>query len=286
MRRIAMINPVGGVGKTAIAAGLGHALALAGERVAMIDLDPRGHLAAALGIFRAPARGIDQALLTSTPVEAAAMGVRDMLTLIPAGSRLAGVERLQGEGGSRAQALRVALDDHLQDQAFVLIDTTSSSALLVANALFAADEVLIPVTPDQASLNGAVKVLLSLKRFAPYFTSSFEAYILLNRVQPRGKLSRNMERKLRQHFPELLLKSRIPEVAAIVESRAIGRTIFEYRAASPGARAFTELANELRRLGGRRDKACADADANITSSAAADSGPRFHVEEQAERVCR
>lgn len=264
MRRIAMINPAGGAGKTAIAAGLGHALALAGERVAMIDLDPRGHLAAALGIFRAPARGIDQALLKSTPVEAAAMGARDMLTLIPAGSRLAGVERLQGEGKSRMQALRLALDDHLQDQTFVLIDTTSSSALLVANALFAVDEILIPVTHDQISLNGAVRALLSLKRVGPYLAAPIVAHILANRVQARCKLSRSMEQKLRLHFPELLLKSRIPEVAAIAESHAVGRTIFEYRPGSPGARAFKELANELRLLGGRGDKACADADANIS----------------------
>jgi len=268
MRRIAMINPVGGVGKTAIAASLGHALALSGERVTLIDLDPRGCLAAALGIFRAPARGVDRALLRDEAIEAVAMGARDLVTLIPAGSGLGGVERLPGEGRSRAQALRRALDGHLQGQAFVLIDTSSASALLVANALFAAEEILIPVSNDQASLNGAVKALLTLRRFEPYLARPVVAHILLNRFVSKCKLSRAIEQKLHRYFPELLLRTRIPEAAMIAECGAIGRTIFEYRPSSHAARAFTQLANELLSPAIRPNKACSGADANISIPAA------------------
>ncbi|MCU7860099.1 MAG: ParA family protein, partial [Candidatus Thiodiazotropha sp. (ex Lucinoma kastoroae)] len=57
MRRIALINQKGGVGKTTITTNLGHALALAGHRVTVIDLDPQGQLASSYGIFRAPTKG-------------------------------------------------------------------------------------------------------------------------------------------------------------------------------------------------------------------------------------
>ncbi|RDH84279.1 MAG: hypothetical protein DIZ77_04700 [endosymbiont of Seepiophila jonesi] len=148
MRRIAVINQKGGVGKTTITTNLGHALALLGHRVTVIDLDPQGQLAASFGIFRPPSKGIDQVLLEGLDIESVRVSARDLVTLIPAGNRLHKVEELHEGGATRARLLQTALQEKLQDQAFVLYDCPPSSGMLVANAVFAADEVLIPVSGE------------------------------------------------------------------------------------------------------------------------------------------
>jgi len=244
MQRIALINPYPGVGKTTIAASLGHAFALAGRRVTVIDLDPGGMLAAAYGIFRAPTKGVDRVLLNGTPLASIGIGARDLLTLIPAGAGLQQVGE-SGEGAAQLQVLKQATETQCTNQAFVIFDCPSTGGQLVANAIFAADMIMIPVTADPASLNGALKALLSLKRFEPYLKQKITTYLLSNRVVPRSVASKLMREKLAKHFPELLLKTQLPESVAIIESGSIGRTIFEYRATSPAAKAFRQLVDEL-----------------------------------------
>ncbi|MCG8098375.1 MAG: ParA family protein, partial [Candidatus Thiodiazotropha taylori] len=109
MRRIALINQKGGVGKTTLTTNLGHALALAGQRVTVIDLDPQGQLASSYGLFRAPSKGIDQVLLQQQGIMDVRQGIRDLLTLIPAGEKLQEIEYLQDGGATRARLLQQAL---------------------------------------------------------------------------------------------------------------------------------------------------------------------------------
>jgi chromosome partitioning protein len=244
MRRIAVINQTGGVGKTTIATSLGHALALAGKRVTMVDLDPRGQLAAAYGIFRAPTRGIDRVMLNGTALGSVKIAARDLLTLIPAGSGLQEMARLQ-EGAEAVHRLQRAVRDQLTDQAFVIFDAPSESGLLIANAIFAADEVLIPVTGELRSLNGAAKTLLLLKRFEPYLPQPLKASIVQNRYLPRDRTTQATQEKLEHHFKHLLLKTRIRDGAAIAGCSGIGRTVFEYKPTSHSAREMRGLADEL-----------------------------------------
>lgn len=248
MRRIAVINQTGGVGKTAIATSLGHALALTGQRVTMVDLDPRGKLAAAYGIFRAPSRGIDRVMLNGTALESVKMAVRDLLTLVPAGGGLPEMAQSR-EGAQAVHRLQQAISGKFADQAYVIIDAPSEGGLLIANAIFAADEILIPVTGELQSLNGAAKTLLLLKRFAPYLTRPPRAHIVQNRYLPRDRATKSTQEKLERHFGELLLKSRIHDGAAITECGGMGRTIFEYKPSSHSAREIRALAEELMLLG-------------------------------------
>ena len=245
MRRIALINQKGGVGKTTITTNLGHALALAGHRVTVIDLDPQGQLAASYGLFRAPKKGIDRVLLNELDLGSVRQGIRDMLTLIPAGERLQEIEYLQDGGATRARLLRQGLEAVQQDQDFILFDCPPSSGLLVANAIFAADEALIPVSGDHMSLNGLAKMLKTLKKFEPYLARPLTQWIVLNRFFPRRRLCKEVEEKLRKHFSEQLLNTPIREAAVIAECPGVGRTIFEYKPASQSAKEFKMLADEL-----------------------------------------
>ncbi len=245
MHRMAVINQCGKVGKTTIATCLGHALALGGHRVTLVDLDPDSRLAAGYGIFRAPSKGIDRVMMNGTDLRSVKIGARDMLTLIPAGITLAQLEKIGGDGASRVRRLRDAIAGQFQDQVFVIFDCPSSTGLLAMNALFAADELLIPVTGETETLNGALKTLLTLKRLEAYLPRPVTVKILLNRINPRHKVGREIREKLQRHFPEALLDSVIREGAAISESTGMGRTIFEYKPASHSAAEFKALASEL-----------------------------------------
>jgi chromosome partitioning protein len=245
MRRIAVINQCGGVGKTTIATSLGHALSMTGHRVALIDLDPKGRLSAGYGIFRAPSKGIDRVMLNGTDLNSVKIGARDLLTLIPAGITLQALERLEGEADWRMRRLSEAIEGGFEGQSFVLFDCPSDSGVLVLNAIFAADELLIPVTGEAESLNGALKALVALKRLQPYLSHPVSARIVRNRMASHDKGCREVEQRLQQHFPEVLLKSAIREGPAIAESTEVGRTIFEYKASSHSAREFKQLAKEL-----------------------------------------
>jgi chromosome partitioning protein len=245
MRRIALINQKGGVGKTTITTNLGHALALAGHRVTVIDLDPQGQLASNYGLFRAPQKGIDKVLLNELDLASVKQGIRDMLTLIPAGARLQEIEYLQDGGGTRAHLLRQGLESIPQDQDFILFDCPPSCGLLVMNAIFAADEALIPVGGDHMSLNGLAKMLKTLSKFVPYLKRPLIQWIVLNRFFPRRRLCKEVEEKLKKLFSEQLLPIPIRESAVIAECPGMGRTIFEYRPSSQSAKEFRELADEL-----------------------------------------
>jgi chromosome partitioning protein len=245
MRRIALINQKGGVGKTTIATNLGHALALAGHRVTVIDLDPQGQLASSYGIFRAPAKGIDQVMLQAEDPASVKQGIRDMLTLIPAGSHLQEIEYLHDGGATRAQLLKQALEGRLDDQSFILFDCPPSSGLLVANAIFAADEALIPVSGDHMSLNGLAKMLITIKKFESYLDRPLRKWIALNRYFPRRRLCKEVSQKLQTHFPDQLISTPIKEAAVIAECPGIGRTIFEYKPRSQSAKEFRALAKAL-----------------------------------------
>jgi chromosome partitioning protein len=249
MRRIAVINQCEGVGKTTIATSLGHALAMSGLRVTLVDLDPKGGLAAGYGLFRAPSKGIDRVMLNGTDLRSVKIGARDLLTLIPAGITLAEMERVLGSGSQHVRRLSNAIEGQFEDQAFVLFDCPPGSGLLSVNAIFAADELLIPVTDKAESLNGALKILVTLKRLQPYLPRTITARIVLNRITPRDKAGKAVRGKLKEHFLHALLETAIREGRAIAESTDMGRTIFEYKAASYSAREFRDLAEELLALG-------------------------------------
>jgi len=245
MRIIAVINQKGGVGKTTVTANLGHALQKAGSKVMLIDMDPQGQLTTSLGIFKMPSHGIDSVLLDQASLKAVEIHTRENLVLMPAGLRLIEIEQLNDGGISRAALLDGALQKENLDYDYVLIDCPPASGLLSANAIMAADEVLIPVSGDYLSLNGVAHLLGTLKKFESLRTKNLQQWIVMSRFHTRRRLSQEVRSKLLKHFPGKVLQTEIREAAALAECPAVGRTIFELRRTSHSAESFTQLAQDL-----------------------------------------
>ncbi len=248
MQSLAVINQKGGVGKTTTAVNLGHALARAGHRVMLVDLDPQGHLSPCLGLFRAPAQGADQVLLAEPGLGDHAVSTRELLQVVPAGNDLGEVERLRG-GVERGRLLQQAIDRRPPEVDYLLFDCPPSAGLLVMNALFAVDRVLVPVAGDFLSLTGLARLMGTLHKIEALRQRPLVRHVFLSRFVARRRLSREVREKIIEHFPSNLLESGISEAAVLAECAGAGRTIFEYRAKSRSAAEFSALATELLGLG-------------------------------------
>jgi chromosome partitioning protein len=246
---LAVINQKGGVGKTTISANLGHALALAGQRVLLVDMDPQGHLAPCLGLFKPPQSGVDALLLEGASLETLVHKGRDGLALLPSGAGLQQVEEIQEGGAARAKLLEAALQQAALDTGlnwdWIIFDCPPMFGILMANVLMVAGTALVPVNADQLSLNGLDRLLGTVRRFESIRGTTLDVWVVMSRFQPRRRLAQEVHKQLEQRLPGRVLATPIKDSSALTECPGLGRTIFEYRQHSSAAQGFADLAQEL-----------------------------------------
>lgn len=245
MRIVAIINQKGGVGKTTTTANLCHAIAESGAKVTAIDLDPQGHLAVSLGVTSQNVGGIDEAMLKKKKVQQLLIPVRDNLQLIASGSKLKDIEQLTNNSSPRGVLLKDALNGNLNDQDFIFIDCPPSSGLLVANALIAADEILIPMASDFLALQGLSHLMATIKRFEKALQRKYKTLLVMSRYSPNRRISSQVLNVLLTHFPEKILATVVRETALLAECPSFGKTILEYSPKSRSARDFRSLAHDF-----------------------------------------
>lgn len=245
-RIIAIMNQKGGVGKTTTTVNLGHALARAGQKVTLLDMDPQGQVSTGYGVDNNQG-GLDQVLLDETPLDEMIMSARDNVDIVAAGTRLGDVEHLTAGGSSRGHKLRLAIkNSSLKDCDFVLIDCPPSSGLLGINAIFAADELLIPVSGDYLSLQGLSRMMQILKRAeALSGQEATKLWLVTTRMQMRRRLTKEVRNKVLKYFPTRVFQTIIRENVALAECPSFGKTIFDYKLSSAGAEDYQSLAQDL-----------------------------------------
>ncbi len=245
LRVIAIINQKGGVGKTTTSANLAHAIAKTGKQVTLIDLDPQGHLGVSLGVVNPELAGINEVMLGYSKITESLISVRENLQMLVAGCRLQEIEQLSEGGVNRGHLLRKALDNQCQDQDFIFIDCPPSSGLLVANALFAADEILIPMASDFLALQGLSHMMGTIKRFETALQKKYKLFLVMSRYASTRRISKEVLKTILTHFPEQVLNTMIRETALLAECPSFGKTILEYRPRSRSARDFKALAQDF-----------------------------------------
>lgn len=245
-RIIAVINQKGGVGKTTTTTNLAHGLARKGYQVLAIDLDPQAQLTVSLGMHRRPdTPGLEKTLLEKEPLVKVTYPIRDNLKLVPAGYGLADIEHLREGGASRGNLLKDALVDVAPQYDYVLIDCPPSSGLLIVNAIFAAEEIVIPMTGDYLALQGMSHLMGTLRNFEAVLGHGIRRWIVLSKFQSRRRLSKEVRDKLIKHFPGKVLKTDITESVLLAESPSFGKTIYEYKPNSRSAAEYTALVDDL-----------------------------------------
>ena len=244
-RLVAIINQKGGIGKTTTTVNLCHALAESGKKVTVIDFDPQGHLAVSFGVISHEISGIDLALLKEKTIDEQVVPIRKNLQLIPAGSKLKDVEQMSNTGSPRGVLLRDALRGQLLNQDFIFIDCPPSSGLLVANALIATQEVLVPMAGDFLALQGLSHLMATIKRFEGALKRHYKLSVVISRYMSTRRISGQVLNVLLSHFPNQVLATVIRETALLAECPSFGQTILEYSPKSRSARDFRNLANDF-----------------------------------------
>jgi len=244
-RVIAVMNQKGGVGKTTTTVNLGHALALSGQRVAVLDMDPQGQAGVSLG-FDNRRPGMDAVLLEGAAIDEVKIAARDNLDLVVAGSGLGNFEQMKQGGVKRGHKLRQAVrESSLTEYDFVLIDCPPSSGLLGVNAMFSARELIIPVASDYLSLQGLSRMMQILKRAEELSGYRVETWLVTTRAQLRRRLTQQVRERILNYFPDRVLSTPIRENVALAECPSYGKTILDYRTKSVGAEDYLSLAADV-----------------------------------------
>jgi len=247
-RVLAVVNQKGGVGKTTTTVNLAAALAQAGRRVLLVDLDPQGNATMGSGVDkRTVARTVYHALLGLGELAGIRMRAeRGGYDLVPANRDLAGAEVELVELPARETRLKAALDRVADDYDYVLIDCPPSLSLLTVNALAAAQRVLIPMQCEYYALEGLSDLVGTIKRVRASLNPTLEiAGLLRTMYDPRNTLSQQVSRELESHFGDKVFRTLVPRNVRLAEAPSYGVPAVVWDASSKGAQAYVALAGEV-----------------------------------------
>jgi chromosome partitioning protein len=258
MRRIAIINQKGGVGKTTSAVNLAAALARSGCRTCVLDLDPQAHATTHFGVSPdGKGASMYDALVNNRPLAEVRQLVSDKLWLAGSDLNLAAAEvELAGVVG-REVILRDQLAPEEGQFDFVLMDCAPSLGVLTLNALAAATEVFIPLQPHFLALHGLGKLLETTALVARRITPGLKVTgVIICLYDAATRLSQEVIKDL-QAFLDKGRNSTVPWAGAqifttrvrrnvkLAECPSFGQSIFDYAPSCHGADDYAALAREV-----------------------------------------
>ncbi len=238
----------GGIGKTTLTVNLGAALADAGQRMLLIDLDKQGHTGLHLGHAREHvARDTSLvAVVEKQPIaELAQPTAFPNLDLLPMHPDMVSLEPQLGN--LRLYWLHRALQQIPADRYdIVLLDTPPTGNLLTA-ALIGASRLLVPIIPEPLALEGLGDILATVQDVRETLDAGPERiYLIINRWRAQTKLARSIHETLGElELPATIMKTRIGIDISLPEASGAQQPVSYYRPHSRAAREFKALAQEL-----------------------------------------
>ncbi|MGE3345763.1 MAG: ParA family protein [Vicinamibacterales bacterium] len=250
-RVIAVANQKGGVAKTTTAINLPASLALADQRVLLIDMDPQANLTSGVGLKdqAADAGTVYDALTASEPVTAKDFVLPtavDNLFLVPADRHLTGAEIELVNLPDRDKRLKRFIDQLRGEFDFVFIDSPPSLGLLTLNALVAADTVLIPLNCEYFALEGIAELTSTLERVRESLNPGLSIEgVLLTMYDDRTNLGQQVGSNIREYFGDKVFSTVIPRNIRLGEAPSFGVPVILHDPRSRGAEAYLSLAREF-----------------------------------------
>ena len=248
-RTIACTNQKGGVGKTTTVVNLATYLALLGDRVLVIDLDPQGNATSGFGIDRTTVEGsiydalVDERPLSGLHVATSVNGLR----LVPSSMSLAGAEVELTPVAGRERRLGRSIRAEQDARDWILVDCPPSLGLLTVNALTAVDAVLVPVQCEYYALEGLTYLIATINLVRDHLNPDLEiSGVVLTMFDGRTNLSTEVAAEVRRHLHGAVFETMIPRSVRLSEAPSHGLPIALYRPESKGAEAYERLARELR----------------------------------------
>lgn len=251
MRTIAVVNQKGGCGKTTVSINLASALAEAGRKTLLVDMDPQSHCAVGLAV---PEEQIEQSIYDvlisksrNEPIKLTEIlwQISDRLELAPASIDLSAFEQQMTGITESENCLKNILADIKREYDYAIIDCPPAVSLLTFNALRAATDVIVPVETGYFALHGLSKQLETLNILCERCSQRVDVKVLASMYDIRTKMAREILAELRKHFAGKMFGTIVNFNTKIKEAASFGQPISEYDSASRGQRDFRLLAQEV-----------------------------------------
>ena len=247
-RIIAIYNQKGGVGKTTTTVNLAAALAAAGKKVLLVDMDPQGNTTGGVGVNKNKVGASVYDLITGgcTAEEAILTLPFENLYLLPAAQELAGAEIELTAMTRRESRLKAGLSTVRDEFDFLFIDCPPSLGLLSLNSLVAADTVIVPIQCEYYALEGLSQLMATMRQVKRLYNENLDIEgVLLTMYDGRLNLTQQVVAEVKKFFPRKVFATAIPRSVRLAEAPSFGRPINYYDRSSRGAKAYAELAQEF-----------------------------------------
>jgi chromosome partitioning protein len=254
-RIIAVANQKGGVGKTTTAVNLAACLAVTGQRMLVVDMDPQANATSGLGLEKTEGASAYRPLLgEGTLTDKIRPTAFERLELVPSEVDLCGAEIELSRLDNHLQRLTWSLQPIRDSQRFdlIAIDCPPSLGILTLNAFVAADWLLVPLQCEYYALEGISMITRVYNQLRDSGTNPQLRLlgVVMTMFDARTKLSQQVVGEVRQHFADLVFDTVIPRTTRLAEAPSFGKPIIHYDKYSAGSAAYEVLAQEvLTRLG-------------------------------------
>jgi chromosome partitioning protein len=245
---VACVNQKGGVGKTTTVVNLATYLALLGQRVLVVDLDPQGNATSGFGVDKVTVDpSVYEALVDGAPLNDVVIPtIIEGLSLAPSSTALSGAEVELVSAERRDRRLARMLDDVAAEYDWIFVDGPPSLGLLTVNALTAADAVLIPIQCEYYALEGLAQLTATINLVRDNLNTDLELNgVVMTMYDARTNLSADVADEVRRHLGAAVYETHIPRSVRLAEAPSHGRPIALYRPDSRGAAAYAALADEF-----------------------------------------
>ncbi len=256
-RIISLLNQKGGVGKTTTTVNLAAAIANAGNRVLVVDLDPQTHLGLHFGIDDAAVSVYDLLIEEETSVQQARLNARPNIDLVTSEVDLAAAESELASKTNRHDLLKQKLDAVASEYDYILIDCPPSLGLLTINALAASNELVVPMQAHFLALQGVSRLFETVRLLVDGINPDLSVTgVVLCMFEGQTNLAKEVVADLSEFFEASrgqslpwsncnILDPPIRRNVKLAEAPSFGQTIFDYEPECAGAQDYAKLAQSV-----------------------------------------
>ena len=243
MTTIAFCNHKGGVGKTTSTASVGVAMARQGKRVLLVDLDGQANLTS-IFLQEEAEESIYDSLVEKAPLYL--VHIEDNLDLVPSNLNMSAAEaKMTMIMVQREMRLANLLASQKTNYDYILIDCPPSLGIVTINALFAADEIYVPVAAEILPLKGMMMIENVLEDLREAKRDIKISGVFVTRFDSRKNINKSVEEAVRAQYEDVVFNTHIRDHVSLSEAPGSGGSIFDYDGKGRGAQDYLALTQEI-----------------------------------------